>query len=74
MPGREERELRQHKRLQKQRVTRRHRRRARQRLQEADFEAAAEDDAVPPREQVKDLHIGRNKPRPGQDDSGTASG
>jgi hypothetical protein len=65
MPGQEERILREQKRLQKRRVTKRNRSQARKRLQEANFEAAAQDDEVPPREQVKDLHIGQRKPRRG---------
>jgi hypothetical protein len=64
MPGQEERILREQKRLQKKKVTKRNRSQARKRLQEADFEAAAQDDEVPQREQVKDLHIGRKMPRP----------
>ena len=68
MPGREERILREQKRLQKRRVTKRNRSQARRRLEESNFEAAAQDDEVPPREQVKDLHIGRRKPRPGTDE------
>ncbi len=68
MPGREERILREQKRLQKRKVIKRNRRQVRQRLEEADFEAAGQDDEVPPREQVKDLHIGRNKPRNSEED------
>ena len=64
MPGQEERILREQKRLQKRKVTKRNRRQARKRLQESDFEAAGQDDEVPLREQVKDLHIGKNaRPR-----------
>jgi hypothetical protein len=67
MPGREERILREQKRLQKRRVTKRNRSQARKRLQESNFEAAVQDDEVPLREQVKDLHIGKRKPRPGDE-------
>lgn len=64
MAGQEERILREQKRQQKRKVTKRNRRTARQRLESASYEAAAQDDEVPLREQVKHMHIGRNKPRP----------
>jgi hypothetical protein len=67
MPGQEERILREQKRLQKRRVTKRNRSQARKRLQDRDFEAAGQDDDVPLREQVKDLHIGRRKTRPAEE-------
>ena len=70
MPGKEERILRELKRLQKKRVTKRNRSQARKRLLESDFEAARQDDEVPRREQVKDLHIGGKKPRPDGQDAG----
>ena len=66
MPGKEERILRELKRLQKRRVTKRNRSQAHKRLQESDFEAAAEDDEVPQREQVKDLHIGKQQRSEGE--------
>lgn len=69
MAGQEERILREQKRLQKRKVTKRNRSQARRRLQESDFESAAQDDDVPEREQVKDLHIGRRKPRPDSSDN-----
>lgn len=64
MAGQQERILRQQKRQQKRKVTKRNRRTTRQRLEEANYEAAAQDDEVPLREQVKHMHIGRHKQRP----------
>lgn len=63
MAGHEERELRRLKRELKRTTAKKNRARVRDSLHDADYEAAAEDAAVPERDQTAGIHVGRNKPR-----------
>jgi hypothetical protein len=60
MPGHEERNLRREKREQKRRTAKQGRARVRKALDSGDYESPLETPEIPPKDQVREIHVGRN--------------